>query len=124
MREPPRKIAIVGTCGAGKTTLAESLQRLGFNAKQVAQEHSYVPDMWELISQPDFLIYLEVSFDVSTSRKHFHWTFEEFAEQVHRLSHARRHCHLLIDTTHLSPDKILKAALDHLSIGHDSRQDV
>jgi deoxyadenosine/deoxycytidine kinase len=109
-------IAIVGPCGAGKTTLAEGLQKLGLDARQVAQEHSYVPAMWKLIRPPDMLIYLHVSFDRATIRKRFHWTEEEYMEQVWRLRHAREHCDLFIDTTQLAPGEILDRVLQYLGI--------
>jgi len=31
----------------------------------IAQEHSYVPYMWKRITNPDLLIYLNASFEVS-----------------------------------------------------------
>ena len=37
--EPMRTI-IVGVCGSGKTSLAAKLQRLGYDADTIAQEHS------------------------------------------------------------------------------------
>jgi len=124
MAKSPGSIAIVGPCGAGKTTLAKKLQSLGFDARQVGQEHSYVPAMWELMSQPDMLVFLDVSFDRATKRKKFLWTEEEYNEQVRRLRHAREHCDLLIDTTQLSPREILKRVLKHLGVGHLPAQDV
>ena len=120
MTQSQFRIAIVGPCGAGKTTLAEQLRDLGFNARQIAQEHSFVPAMWKLISQPDFLIYLDVSYKQSTTRKQFHWTSKEHAEQIRRLKHARQHCDLLIDTSHLTPDEVLREVLKQLDVGQQS----
>ena len=54
-------IAVVGPCGAGKSTLVRELTRRGFHAREVAQEHSFVPAMWQRFTQPDLLIYLDVS---------------------------------------------------------------
>ena len=45
-------IAIVGVCASGKSTLAKALRERGYNARQVLQEHSYVPYMWQRITRP------------------------------------------------------------------------
>jgi deoxyadenosine/deoxycytidine kinase len=100
-------IGVVGTCAAGKTTLAHGLRLLGYHAKPIAQEHSYVPDMWLRLTHPDVLIYLEVSFPLTIERRKLEWTREEYAEQLHRLRHARQHAHLTIDTDSLTPEEIL-----------------
>ena len=117
-------IAIVGPCGAGKSLLADALQTLGFNARQIAQEHSFAPAMWQKITHPDYLIYLDVSYSISTMRKHFDWTIEEFSEQLKRLQHAHAHCHIYIHTDHLSPEEVLKQALLKLDVGHHLPSDV
>ena len=75
-------IIIVGPCGSGKTTLAEKLQQDGLEARQVAQEHSYVPTMWQELSQPDFLIFLDASFETSTERKSLNWNIEEYLPAI------------------------------------------
>lgn len=108
------RIAIVGPCAAGKTTLARALQSLGWQARQIVQEHSYVPSMWEHLTKPDMLIYLDASFNVSTKRKNFNWLPHEFAEQNLRLEHARKHCHLYIQTDKLTPEEVLERVLTHL----------
>ena len=53
------KIGVVGPCAAGKTTLIAGLRNHGYTAKHIAQEHSYVPAMWQLLTNPDILIYLD-----------------------------------------------------------------
>ena len=57
MSEPSSslRIAIVGPCGAGKSTLARNLRLKGRQARAIAQEHSYVPAMWQCLTKPDFL---------------------------------------------------------------------
>jgi ABC-type glutathione transport system ATPase component len=117
-------LAIVGPCGAGKTSLADNLQSLGFNARQIAQEHSFAPAMWQKITRPTFLIFLDVSYRVSTKRKQFSWTMEEFSEQLRRLQHARNHCHIYIHTDSLSPEEVLKQVLTELDVGHLIPSDV
>ncbi|MBI3737884.1 MAG: hypothetical protein HY258_02430, partial [Chloroflexi bacterium] len=77
MDEPGSKrflIGIVGPCGAGKSTLTAGLEREGFHCRHIAQEHSYVPSMWQKITNPDLLIFLNSSFEVSTRRRRLNWT--------------------------------------------------
>jgi deoxyadenosine/deoxycytidine kinase len=116
--------AIVGPCGAGKTSLAEDLQKLGINARQIAQEHSFAQDMWQKMTKPDVLIYLDVSYPVSTVRKQFSWTEAEFSEQIRRLQHARDHCDIYVHTDNLSPAQVLKHVLIELDVGHLISSDV
>ena len=115
--EPKRTsllIAIVGPCGAGKSTLAERLSQQGYQARQIAQEHSFVPDMWQQMTRPDILIYLEASFELCSLRKEIDWTQREYLEQIRRLQHAHHHCDIRINTDGLTPDEILKQALSEL----------
>ncbi len=107
-------IAIVGPCASGKTTLATSLKAKHLAARQIAQEHSYVANMWEVLTKPTVLIYLDASYPVCTRRKSLAWTPEEYAEQKRRLQHAHANCHVYIDTDELIPDEVLQRALQAL----------
>jgi len=57
--EPPQaavsqlRIALVGPCSSGKTTLAVFLKAQGYDVRQPAQEHTYAPQMWQRLSKPD-----------------------------------------------------------------------
>lgn len=117
MDEPPSKrllIGVVGPCGSGKSTLITGLNQYGYTCRHIAQEHSYVPAMWQIITKPDLLIYLHASFQTSTTRRKLNWTEDDYAEQLRRLSHAREHAHIIINTDDLPPDRILQQALDFL----------
>jgi thymidylate kinase len=107
-------IAIVGPCGSGKSTLVSALNVRGYDARQIAQEHSVVPAMWKKLTNPDILIYLDVSFQSGTRRKQFNWTPEEFEEQVRRLLHARQHCDIYVHTDSLKPPEVVAKVLDQL----------
>jgi deoxyadenosine/deoxycytidine kinase len=109
-----RTIAIVGPCASGKTTLVDALRERGYPARQIAQEHSYVQDMWKQITDPDILIYLDASFETCTERKQLNWNQKEFDEQIRRLSHARENCGLYIFTDDLAPGEILERTLTFL----------
>lgn len=109
------KIGVVGPCAAGKTTLIVALKTLGYRVHHIAQEHSYVADMWQRISNPDVLVYLDVSYSISMQRRPMNWSEGEFLEQVHRLVHARQHANLYIDSNNLTPNEVLRKVLDFLT---------
>jgi dephospho-CoA kinase len=110
----PSKIGVVGPCAAGKTTLIAGLRQLGYQAKHIAQEHSYVPYMWQRLTNPDVLIFLDVSFALTLQRRKLDWTEAEYLEQQRRLEHARRHANLVLDTDGLSPEQVLQRVLQFL----------
>lgn len=117
MDEPPGKrllIGVVGPCGSGKSTLIDGLEKHGYACRHIAQEHSYVPSMWQVISKPDVLVFLHASFPVSTARRKLKWLLKDYEEQSRRLSHARQHAHIIIDTDDLTPGQVLQTALDYL----------
>ncbi len=108
-------VGIVGPCSAGKSTLAKALRGLGYHVKEIRQEHSAAPDMWHRITNPDVLIYLDVSLDVGAQREGLDapssWWLKE---REIRLAHARAHCDLYIDTSKLSAADVADAALRYL----------
>ena len=104
-------IGVVGPCGAGKSSLVAGLKARGILVRHIAQEHSYVPDMWKRLTNPDILIYLDVSYENTILRRKLDWTYAEYAEQLHRLRHARQYADLFLDTNPLSFDEILNAVL-------------
>lgn len=108
------RIAIVGPCGAGKTTLADGLTARDFNVREITQEHSYVPNMWKLLSKPHVLIYLDASFDTCNRRKQLDWDPGDHAEQIRRLAHARRHCNIYLATDDLTPEEIIRSVIQSL----------
>jgi thymidylate kinase len=108
------RIVIVGPCGAGKSTLADGLCEHNYDARQITQEHSFVPKMWKLISKPDILIYLDASFETCNQRKQLDWGPKDHAEQLRRLTHARQHCDIYLPTDGLTPEEILVSVLQSL----------
>lgn len=107
-------IGVVGVCGSGKSSLVNGLAERGYTARHIAQEHSYVPDMWQRLTNPAILIYLQVSYVNTLKRKNFHWTEKEYQEQIYRIRHAIDHADIIIDTDQYSPDEILQIVLDQL----------
>ncbi len=107
-------IGVVGPCGSGKSTLIAGLEKHGYRCRHISQEHSYVRHMWQVITNPDILIFLQSSFENSTSRLKLNWVIEDYEEQQRRLSHAREHADLVIDTNRLDAQGVLARTLDYL----------
>ena len=108
-------IGVVGPCAAGKSTLVASLRSKGYIGKHIAQEHSYVQDMWKRITDPDILVFLEVSYPASVKRRKLDWTETEYQVQLSRLENAHRHADLVIFTDPLTPEQVLDRVLDFLN---------
>ena len=117
-REKPKgeiRVAVVGPCVSGKSELVRALKSAGYEARHVAQEHSYVPAMWQRIARPDLLIYLDVDYPTAKARRpRIQWGPERLQEQAQRLAHARRHCDLYLDTSSLSLGDVKAEALSLL----------
>ncbi|MFN2216271.1 MAG: hypothetical protein ACK2TS_04945 [Anaerolineales bacterium] len=108
-------IGVVGPCSSGKTTLINGLKEYGYVARHIAQEHSYVPTMWKQITNPDMLIYLDVSFEVSQNRRKLDWTISHFDDQIKRLSNARENADLIINTDGKSISEVLDQTVQYLN---------
>lgn len=115
MKNDQPLIGIVGPCGAGKTTLEEGLKRAGYKARAIVQEHSYVPEMWQRLTKPDLLVFLQASHAVCARRRRFDWSEAEWQEQQQRLHHARRHADLVLETDGLSPPEVMAKVLAFLA---------
>lgn len=110
-----RRIGIVGPCSSGKSTLARALRAQGYRVKEIMQEHCAAPAMWRRITNPDVLIYLDVSMDVAAQRERLDSPSSWWgAEREVRLVHARAHCDLYVDTTMLAPAEVLAQVLSYL----------
>src|SRR5574341_1903689 len=115
MDEPPSKrplIGVVGPYGSCKSTLITGLELYVYTCRHIAQEHSHVQAMWQIISKPDILIFLHASFPICTARRKLDWLEKDYQEQSRRLTHAREHADIVIDTDHLTPNQILQIVLD------------
>lgn len=101
------RVAVVGPCVSGKSELVGALREAGYEARHVAQEHSYAPSMWQRISKPDLLIFLDVDYEAAKKRRpRINWGPERLEEQAVRLAHAREHCDLYVDTSNLSREAV------------------
>jgi cytidylate kinase len=109
-------IGITGPCGSGKTTLAARLARHGLRGRAIAQEHSFVPAMWQRLTRPDVLVFLDASFETCTLRRKLNWEVWEYEEQLRRLQHAAQHADLHVDTDRLTAEQVMQAVLDGLGL--------
>jgi molybdopterin-guanine dinucleotide biosynthesis protein len=90
-------VAVVGHCASGKTTLVGALRRAGYDAYAVAQEHSAISWLWKH-SEPDALIYIQVSLDTVRARRGEEWPQAVYDAQEERLADARAHADLTLDS--------------------------
>jgi cytidylate kinase len=107
-------IGIVGPSKAGKSTLQKGLTRLGYRCRHIAQEHSFVPSMWNVVGKPDVLIYLDVSFENTLQRGQPKWKETDFQEEHSRLKQAKEHADLIVSTDDISAEEVLTRVLAFL----------
>ena len=107
-------IGVVGPCAAGKSTLVGQLRSRGYQVRHIAQEHSYVQDMWKQIACPDLLIYLDVTYEISRQRTGSSWSRDIYQNQVQRLTHARENADLYLKTDDRTPEQVLDFVLKYL----------
>ena len=110
-------VGVVGPCCAGKSTLVASLIQRGYTVRHIAQEHSFVPRMWQVIGKAELLVFLDVSFEVAQRRRWMDWKPADLEEQQRRLRHAREHCDLYLQTDALSTEQVLERVLSVLEPG-------
>ncbi|MEW6524500.1 MAG: hypothetical protein AB1445_13265 [Bacillota bacterium] len=108
------RILVVGVCTSGKTTLVDALRRRGYDAYCVAQEHSSVSRLWALRS-PDLVVCLDVSYEAAVTRRKVFWGPERLQRQRDLLEQARARADIYLDTTGLTPGKVLSRVLEAIS---------
>lgn len=104
------KVAVVGGCASGKSTIAERLRDLGYDAYVVGQEHSEIEDLWRRQS-PDRVVFLETSLEAVRQRRDRYWPEWLFHRQVKRLAWARKHADVIVNTEETSEEDAMEAIL-------------
>lgn len=107
------KIAIVGVCASGKTTLVQGLRAAGFDAYNVAQEHSCVHNFWAK-KHPDILVMIDAKLPAIKKRRLVYWTEERLVTQHQRLRDARAHADLYLETDALDATAVLQRVIAFL----------
>lgn len=108
------RIAVVGPCASGKSTLVGALRDAGYDAWSVAQEHSMVADLWRK-QHPDLLVALDLSLEeLRARRENPVWPAWLLDLQRTRLTHAMEHADIVIDTDDLTPADVTERILSAL----------
>jgi len=112
-------VVVAGVCASGKTTLVTSLQKLGIDAHNVAQEHSNIKTLWKK-KQPDILVVLNAQLATIRQRRIVPWGEERLIVQRARLCDAYEHADLYIQTDDLSREDIVQKVLKYIGRNHDA----
>lgn len=107
------RVVVTGVCVSGKTTLVKSLQKLGIDAYNVAQEHSGIRQLWNK-RKPDILIVLDVTLAAIRQRRIVPWGEERLVVQHERLLDAYEHASLYLQTDELSRDDVVQRVLEYI----------
>ncbi|BEU87742.1 hypothetical protein TAMA11512_12060 [Selenomonas sp. TAMA-11512] len=107
------RVAVVGVCASGKTTLVKGLQEAGVDAYNVAQEHSCIHDFWNK-RKPDILVMIDATLPAIKKRRRVFWTEERLVVQHERLKDAKAHADLYIQTDAYSAQEVLEQVLAFL----------
>jgi hypothetical protein len=100
------RIAVVGTCASGKSSVVSALRDRGHDAYSVAQEHSAITRLWEHLA-PDCVVYLSVELDtLRTRRDDPSWPEWIYRVQLDRLASARQNADIVIETDRRTIDQI------------------
>jgi hypothetical protein len=112
------RVAVVGTCASGKTSVVEALVERGVDAYAVAQEHSIVAELWRHL-EPDYLVYLETSLaTIRRRRADSAWPEWIYDTQLQRLANARRNADVIVRTDDLDLPGVIVAVLAALAARH------
>jgi len=105
------RVVVTGVCASGKTTLVKSLQSIGIDAYNVAQEHSLIADLWNK-KEPDLLVVLDAKLVTIRQRRIVPWGEEKLVAQHERLVNACEHADLYLQTDDLSRDDVVRRVLE------------
>lgn len=107
------RIAIVGVCASGKTTLVKGLKDAGYDAYNVAQEHSGLHNFWNK-HHPDILVMIDATLPAIKKRRLVFWDQERLDVQHKRLADAKEHANLFIQTDAYTADEVREQVIDYI----------
>lgn len=102
----PCRVAVVGPCASGKSTLTTALRERGYDAYAPAQEHSVISELWRHAS-PDIVIALSIDLATIRQRRGSHWPAWLHELQMRRLTSAYAAAAATFDTSVLSPSELI-----------------
>ncbi|HEX5165738.1 MAG TPA: hypothetical protein VFV93_10105, partial [Thermomicrobiales bacterium] len=105
------RVAVVGSCASGKSSVVARLREQGVEAWAVAQEHSAIAALWRH-QQPDILVFLDTTLaTVRARRDDDNWPAWIFTVQQERLANARANADLIVPTDDLTLDEVVETIL-------------
>ena len=107
------KIAIVGVCASGKTTLVAGLREAGYDAYNVAQEHSCVHNFWAK-KNPDLVVMIDATLPAIHKRRLVYWGEDRLVTQHKRLADAKAHADLYIQTDELDAEAVRQKVIEFI----------
>ena len=110
---PDMKIAIVGVCASGKTTLVAGLREAGYDAYNVAQEHSCVHNFWAK-KNPDLVVMIDATLPAIHKRRLVYWGEDRLVTQHKRLADAKAHADLYIQTDELDAEAVRQKVIEFI----------
>ena len=110
---PEMKIAIVGVCASGKTTLVAGLREAGYDAYNVAQEHSCVHNFWAK-KNPDLVVMIDATLPAIHKRRLVYWGEDRLVTQHKRLADAKAHADLYIQTDELDAEAVRQKVIEFI----------
>jgi hypothetical protein len=72
--------------------------------------------MWQRLTKPDLLVFLDASYETCTRRRQLNWDRWEYEEQLRRLDHASTRANLHVETDRLTPGEVQRAVLSGLGL--------
>ena len=106
-------IAIVGVCASGKTTLVAGLREAGYDAYNVAQEHSCVHNFWAK-KNPDLVVMIDATLPAIHKRRLVYWGEDRLVTQHKRLADAKAHADLYIQTDELDAEAVRQKVIEFI----------
>jgi hypothetical protein len=70
--------------------------------------------MWQRLTDPQILVFLDVSYPASRRRRKEDWMEADWQEQQDRLSHARANADMYLDTDTLTAEEVLNQVVDFI----------
>ena len=107
------RIAVVGVCASGKTTLVKGLKDAGYDAYNVAQEQSGIHNFWNK-HHPDILVMIDATLPAIKKRRLVYWDQERLDVQHKRLADAKAHANLFIQTDAYNADEVREQVIDYI----------
>ena len=107
------RVAVVGVCASGKTTLVSRLKDMGIEAYNIAQEHSGIKTLWQK-KCPDILVLLDAELATIRKRRDVPWGEERLVLQRERLQDARQNADIFIKTDSLSKNEVAERVMAYI----------